>query len=142
MAFGERNAAEVEAWAREQDGRDRLARTLGIELIEAAPGTARLAMTVTEAILNAHGMCHGGAIFSLADAGFFYACNSGGVQSVAAGCDINYLRPAKLGDRLEVVVRERARSRRSGLYDAEVRNGDGQLVAVMSGRAMAVTPGS
>jgi len=142
VAFGERSATEVEAWAREQDGRDRLARTLGIELIEAAPGTARLAMTVTEAILNAHGMCHGGAIFSLADAGFFYACNSGGVQSVAAGCDINYLRPAKLGDRLEVVVRERARSRRSGLYDAEVRNGDGQLVAVMSGRAMAVTPGS
>ena len=142
MAFGERSVAEVDAWAREQDGRDRLARTLGIELIEAAPGTARLAMTVTEAILNAHGMCHGGAIFSLADAGFFYACNSGGVQSVAAGCDINYLRPAKLGDRLEVVVRERARSRRSGLYDAEVRNGDGQLVAVMSGRAMAVTPGS
>ena len=99
-------------------------------------------MTVTEAVLNAHGMCHGGAIFSLADAGFFYACNSGGVQSVAAGCDINYLRPATLGDRLEVVVRERARSRRSGLYDAEVRNGEGQLVAVMSGRAMAVTPGS
>lgn len=142
MAFGERSATEVEAWAREQDGRDRLARTLGIELIEAAPGTARLAMTVTEAILNAHGMCHGGAIFSLADAGFFYACNSGGVQSVAAGCDINYLRPAKLGDRLEVIVRERARSRRSGLYDAEVRNGDGQLVAVMSGRAMAVSPAS
>ncbi len=142
MSFGERSAAEVDAWAREQDGRDRLARTLGIELIEAAPGTARLAMTVTEAILNAHGMCHGGAIFSLADAGFFYACNSGGVQSVAAGCDINYLRPAKLGDRLEVVVRERARSRRSGLYDAEVRNGAGQLVAVMSGRAMAVASGS
>lgn len=142
MAFGERNAAEVEAWAREQDGRDRLARTLGIELIEASPGKARLAMIVTEAVLNAHGMCHGGAIFSLADAGFFYACNSGGVQSVAAGCDINYLRPAKLGDKLEVVVRERARSRRSGLYDAEVRNGEGQLVAVMSGRAMAVTPGS
>lgn len=138
MAFGERSAAEVDAWAREQDGRDRLARTLGIELIEAAPGMARLAMTVTNSILNAHGLCHGGAIFSLADAGFFYACNSGGVPSVAAGCDINYLRPAKLGDRLEVVVRERARSRRSGLYDAEVRNGDGQLIAVMSGRAMAV----
>ena len=99
---------------------------------------ARLAMTVTEAILNAHGMCHGGAIFSLADAGFFYACNSAGVQSVAAGCDINYLRPAKLGERLEVLVRERSRSRRSGLYDAEVRNSEGQLVAVMSGRAMAV----
>jgi acyl-CoA thioesterase len=138
VAFGERSAAEVEVWAREQDGRDRLARTLGIELLEARPGHARLAMTVSESILNAHGMCHGGAIFSLADAGFFYACNSGGVQSVAAGCDINYLRPAKLGERLEVVVRERSRSRRSGLYDAEVRNGEGQLVAVMSGRAMAV----
>jgi acyl-CoA thioesterase len=138
VVFGERSAADVAAWAREQDGRDRLARTLGIELLEARPGHARLAMTVGESVLNAHGMCHGGAIFSLADAGFFYACNSGGVQSVAAGCDINYLRPAKLGERLEVVVRERSRSRRSGLYDAEVRNGEGQLVAVMSGRAMAV----
>jgi acyl-CoA thioesterase len=138
MAFGERSVADVAAWAREQDGRDRLARTLGIELIEATPGMARLRMTVTEHILNAHGMCHGGAIFSLADAGFFYACNSAGVQSVAAGCDINYLRPARLGERLEVIVRERSRSKRSGLYDAEVRNTDGQLVAVMSGRAMAV----
>jgi acyl-CoA thioesterase len=138
VAFGERSAADIEAWARQQDGRDRLARTLGIELLEAKPGLVRLAMTVTENILNAHGMCHGGAIFSLADAGFYYACNASGVQSVAAGCDINYLRPAKLGERLEVVVRERSRSRRSGLYDAEVRNGEGQLVAVMSGRAMAV----
>lgn len=141
MAFGDRSAAEIAAWAHEQDGRDRLARTLGIELIEAKPGMARLAMTVSEQVLNAHGMCHGGAIFSLADVGFFYACNAAGVQSVAAGCDINYLRPAKLGERLEVLVRERLRSRRSGLYDAEVRNEQGQLVAVMSGRAMAVNGG-
>lgn len=138
MAYGDRSATETEAWAREQDGRDRLARTLGIELLEAKPGLARVAMTVTESVLNAHGMCHGGALFSLADIGFFYACNSAGVPSVAAGCDINYLRPVKLGDRVEALVRERSRSRRSGLYDAELRNAEGQLVAVMSGRAMAV----
>ena len=65
-------------------------------------------MTVTEAMLNAHGMCHGGVIFSLADCGFYYACNSGGVASVAAGCDINYVRPARLGERLEAIVRERS----------------------------------
>ena len=142
MASAVRSAAEISAWARDQEGRDRLAHTLGIELIAIEPGLARLRMTVTEQMLNAHGMCHGGAIFSLADVGFFYACNSGGVQSVAAGCDINYLRPAVLNDRLEVIVRERSRSRRSGLYDAEVRNSEGQIVAVMSGRAMAVAPGT
>ena len=142
MAGAVRSAAETSAWARAQEGRDRLAHTLGIELIAIEPGLARLRMTVTEQMLNAHGMCHGGAIFSLADVGFFYACNSGGVQSVAAGCDINYLRPAVLNDRLEVIVRERSRSRRSGLYDAEVRNSEGQIVAVMSGRAMAVAPGT
>lgn len=133
---------DLQAWARERDGRDRLARTLGVELLEISPGLVRVAMTVTETMLNAHDMCHGGAIFSLADCGFYYACNSSGVDSVAAGCDINFVRPARLGDRLEAVVRERSRSRRSGLYDAEVRNGQGQLVAVMSGRAMAVAPGS
>ena len=137
-----RDSVDLEAWARAQDGRDRLARTLGIELLEITAERVRVAMTVTEAMLNAHGMCHGGVIFSLADCGFYYACNSGGVASVAAGCDINYVRPARLGERLEAVVRERSRRRRSGLYDAEIRNADGQLVAVMSGRAMAAAAGS
>ena len=51
-------------------------RRSGIELLEAAPERARVAMTVRADMLNGHATCHGGMIFALADTAFAFACNS------------------------------------------------------------------
>jgi acyl-CoA thioesterase len=39
---------------------------------------------------------------------------------VAAQCDITFIKPGKLGDRLTATAREISRSGRSGIYDIRV----------------------
>jgi acyl-CoA thioesterase len=85
-------------------------------------------------MVNGHRICHGGLIFSLADTTFACACNSWGPVTVAAGCDIVFVAPARLGDVLVAECRVRARYGRSGLYDATVIR-DGDLIAEFRGRS-------
>ena len=113
---------------------DAASRMLGIELVEYGPGWARTRMTVTGDMVNGHGICHGGMIFSLADTAFACACNSWGPAAVAAQCDILFVRPARGGDVLVAEARMRSRFGRSGIYDIAVENGDG-LIAEFRGRS-------
>jgi acyl-CoA thioesterase len=123
--------------AHEMFERDEASRSLGIELLDAGKGQARVRMTVTSAMVNGHGTAHGGYVFLLADTAFACACNSHGPVTVAAGCDIDFLRPARLGDELEAVAAERALSGRSGIYDVTVTRG-GDVVAEFRGRSRVV----
>ena len=77
---------------------DRPRAALGMELLAVGPGTAELAMTVRPDMVNGHGICHGGFIFTLADSAFAFACNSYDQRVVAAHCAITFLPPARLGD--------------------------------------------
>ena len=74
---------------------DAASRMLGIELAGYGPGWARTRMTVRDDMVNGHGICHGGLIFSLADTAFACACNSWGPVTVAAGCDIVFVAPGQ-----------------------------------------------
>jgi acyl-CoA thioesterase len=134
MASPEETAAAV---GEAMYARDRASQALGMVLEEMRPGYARLCMTVRADMLNGHGTCHGGLVFALADSAFAFACNSHDVRTVAAGCSIEFLSPAREGDELVAVAEERFRAKRSGVYDAEVRRADGSLVATFRGRAAA-----
>src|SRR5690349_22109010 len=57
----------VRARAEAMWAEDRASIGLGMRLDDVAPGRARLSMTITEAMANGHGICHGGFIFALAD---------------------------------------------------------------------------
>jgi acyl-CoA thioesterase len=116
---------------------DAAGREAGVRLLDVGPGRARTGLTVEARHLNGHGICHGGFVFLLADAAFAYACNSYGVSAVAAGADIDFLRPVPLGAELVAEAVERARSGRSGLYDVTVRAAD-EVVAEFRGRARQV----
>lgn len=117
---------------------DHAARGLGMEIVAVAPGAATLCMKVRPDMVNGHGTCHGGFIFAVADSTFAYACNSYNHRAVAAGVDINFLAPAHLGDLLTAHGHARHQGGRSGVYDIEVTNQDGKLVAVFRGRAARV----
>ncbi|GAA1594506.1 hydroxyphenylacetyl-CoA thioesterase PaaI [Actinomadura kijaniata] len=120
--------------AHEMFDADLASRALGIELRSAEGGRAEAAMRVTEAMVNGHGIAHGGYVFLLADTAFALACNSHGPVTVAAGADITFVRPARLGDLLVAVAEERTRYGRSGIYDVTVRR-DGEVVAEFRGRS-------
>lgn len=126
-----------EAWhnAREMYENDNCAKALGIEIIEMDQGYAQMTMAVTPNMLNGHHSCHGGQLFSLADTAFAYACNSQGLAAVAAGCSIDFIRPALAGDRLIASAEVRHQGKTSGLYDVEIINQRGKTVAWFRGRA-------
>src|SRR3954469_9063809 len=120
--------------------RDRASRSLGIELVGAGDGAAVVRMRVTDAMVNGHGLTHGGCVFLLADTAFACACNSYGPVTVAAGADVTFLRPSHAGDVLEARAAERSASGRSGIYDVTVWR-DGDVVAEFRGRSRQVSPG-
>lgn len=124
--------------------RDGASAALGIEVVDVAPGTARVRMIVDDRHLNGHGIAHGGHVFLLADTAFACACNSGRPITVAATAEIDFIAPAHHGDVLEASALERARFGRSGITDVTVRRvatsdgprpGDGDLVAEFRGRS-------
>jgi acyl-CoA thioesterase len=117
---------------------DRVSRGLDAAILEAASGRAIVALTVSEAMLNGHDTCHGGVIFTLADTAFSLACNSHNQRAVAQFCSIQFLRPAKRGDRLIAESIERARAGRSGVYDTTVRTAEGAVIAEFRGHARVI----
>ncbi|MDT9696880.1 hydroxyphenylacetyl-CoA thioesterase PaaI [Streptomyces sp. P17] len=116
---------------------DEASRGLGIELVEHGEGRAVLRMTVTRAMVNGHGLAHGGYVFLLADTAFACACNSHGPVTVAAGADITFVAPAHEGDVLVARAEERTRFGRSGIYDVSVLRGD-EAIAEFRGRSRTV----
>ena len=121
--------------------RDRCARALGIEVLQADPGHARLKMIIREDMTNGFDIAHGGMIFSLADTCFAMACNHPegpqGSITVASGADINFLKTAWLGDTLTAEATRVAQSGRSGVYDVVISRGE-DTIAVFRGRSRTV----
>lgn len=128
-------AALARATGEHMYARDRATQGLGIELLEVRPGYARMQMVVRNDMLNGHAMCHGGFIFTLADSTFAFACNSYNVQTVAAGCTIEFLASAFEGERLQAEASEQSRGGKTGVYDVVVTNPEGRKIALMRGKS-------
>ena len=129
--------AVAEHCARAMWAGDRASAQLGMTIDAVAPGRAVLSMSLTEAMVNGHGIAHGGFIFTLADSAFAFACNSYGPFTVAAQCHIAYLAPAKLGERLVATAHEVHREGRSGIYDIRVTRGD-ETIAEFRGHSRTI----
>jgi acyl-CoA thioesterase len=114
---------------------DHVSRTLGIELLEARSGEARLGMVVTDDMLNGFGTCHGGILFTFADTALSCVCNSHNQRSVAHHCSIVFLRPGKLGEHLVATATERSRIGRIGIYDVSMVDEAGAVIGEYFGHA-------
>jgi acyl-CoA thioesterase len=131
QAIAERTAEIIER-------EDRASRWLGMKLLEVRPGYARLAMRVSEDMVNGQKVCHGGLIFALADSSFGFACNSHNQHALAASCSIEFLSPAQLGDELIAEANEAAHAGRTRIYDVRVTNQEGKLIALFRGKSATV----
>jgi acyl-CoA thioesterase len=128
QALAERVAAAMFA-------RDAASQAMGIRITDIGPGRAELTMAVRANMLNGHAICHGGFIFSLADSAFAFACNSYNLVTVASGCAIDFIAPAREADVLKASARERSASGRTGVYDIEVTNQRGETIAHFRGKS-------
>jgi acyl-CoA thioesterase len=114
---------------------DAASRGLGMHLEAMGPGYARISMTVRPEMLNGFKICHGGFITTLADSAFAFACNSSNELTLAAGIVVDFVAPAKEGERLMAEAKEVVLSGRTGIYDVTVTNEKRQIVAVLRGRS-------
>ena len=113
---------------------DKFAERSNIELLSVSPGQARAKMTLHPHHLNGHGTVQGGAIFTLADFTFAVACNSHGTVAVAINVSITFMKAGKTGT-LWAEARELSRNFKLGSYTVEVKDDQGELVALFQGLA-------
>jgi len=115
---------------------------LGIEIMERGEGFARLRLPYRKELTNPAGKLHGGAIASAADTAMAVAIGTfvkipGGHSTVKL--EIKYKAPVMDG---EVIVEAKVTRRRGKLFlaEAEVTNGNGQVVAFAAGTFMITHP--
>lgn len=114
---------------------DKASQALGMQMEITGVGAATASMTIRDDMVNGLDVCHGGLVFALADTAFAFACNAYNEQSFAASCQIEFLRPAMLGDVLLATASEEYRGRRSGYYGVKIHNQREELVALFRGRS-------
>ncbi|MCX7783154.1 MAG: hydroxyphenylacetyl-CoA thioesterase PaaI [Meiothermus sp.] len=105
---------------------------LGLETQQIEPGKAVVAARVKPEHLNIHGSCHGGFLYSLADAAFALASNAHGTPAVALTTQMQYFKAVKSGEYLEAHASEENLGRRTATYRIEIRS-QGRIVALFVG---------
>lgn len=111
---------------------------LGMQIVDVGPGRATMTMQVRPDMLNGHGICHGGFIFTLADSAFAFACNSYNQLTVAQQNQITFVTPGQADETLTAQAVEVSKTGRSGVYDVTVTGGDGRTIAHMRGLSRTV----
>lgn len=131
MTFTDQERADLSATAMWDN--DRASKFLGIELLSVGKGIAEMRLDVEAKHCNGHDICHGGFIFTLADSAFAFACNSYNEATVAQHNTITFVNAGRLGDELIATAREISKSGRNGIYDVDVKNQNGSLIASFRG---------
>ncbi len=119
------------------------AHRLGMEHGPNEPGRAQASLEVAPHHCNPNGVCHGGAIFTLADdsmgAAIHPLCPAGKVPA-ATQVGIHYVRSARPGDRLEVDTQVLSHGRRTALVESRVTDAKQRLVALLTASYLFVEP--
>lgn len=119
--------------------RDRTAQSLGMRIESVGPGRATVRMTVRGDMVNGHHICHGGLIFTLADTAFAYACNAYNRNTVASGCNIDFVATGREGDTLQAEAVERTLAGRTGVDHVTVRDSAGNTIALFRGKSYRIS---
>lgn len=112
--------------------KDRFANHVGIELIDVAEGSARAKLEIKDRHLNAVGIVHGAAIFSLADLAFAMASNSHGNVAVAVNVSISYMKATSSGT-LFAEAEEVSRNPKLATYTIRITNEAEDLIGLFQG---------
>lgn len=119
---------DFEKLAAYRNAHNPFARKLGIHLEEIRQGYARAVKTVEPEEANPVGVTHGGVYFTLADVVCGAASSSKGYMTVTVNALYNFLRSAKVGDRLIAEGREIKRGRTVNVYEARITDQEGALL--------------
>jgi acyl-CoA thioesterase len=119
-------------WIYDFARKDRFAQDIGLELVQASKGYAKVRLEIREKHLNGVNVLHGGVIFALADFAFAMASNSHGTVSLAINAHISYFKAVNQGV-LFAEAREVSFSPKLATYSIPVTYEDGSLIADFQG---------
>lgn len=115
---------------------DTFAALLGIGVERIGSGVVEAVVTIGPHHLNPHGTAHGAVIYAVGGVALAAAANDAEHTGIVSAVQIDYVRPAKMGDRLLARAELAERTPREDLYVIRVVTGpDRELVARLSGRA-------
>lgn len=112
---------------------DAFSRWLGIKLLAVEPGYCQLSMPLREEMTNGFKIAHGGIAYALADSALAFAANGYGQQSLSIETSIAHTAPVHPGEHLQATATEKHRTARTGLYEVNIHNNKGKLVAAFRG---------
>ncbi len=112
---------------------DAFSQWLGIEIMEISEGFCKLRMAVRKEMLNGFQIAHGGIAYSLADSALAFASNSYGRKSLSVETSISHTISVKKGDFLISETTEISLSQKIGIYLINIKNQNGQKVALFKG---------
>ncbi len=128
------NMGDVTDERRELIRADPFCELLGMEVRTVAAGRAETVLELADEHLNFHGVPHGGAVYSLADAAFAAASNAEGKDAFALETNVSYLEAVDVGTTLVATAERTHEGRRTGEYEVVVRTQEGDRVATFRGR--------
>lgn len=102
-----------------------------IKILEFSDNHAKLEMKIDKAVLNGHGIVHGGIIFAMADNAAAAATFTKGRLCVTLNSTINFIRTV-VGEKMIVEADAIFAGRTTGVYDVKVTNDQGTLCAKAS----------
>ncbi|MDD5466589.1 MAG: PaaI family thioesterase [Anaerolineales bacterium] len=112
-----------------------LIRDLGITFQYFGEGACQCSLPITPRLLTPHGSLHGGMTFTLADTGMGFAVFSvlePKERATTISISIRYLKPA-MGEGISANCRVVQRGSNIATTQAEIRDGDDNLVALADG---------
>ncbi len=111
---------------------------LGMQVVELAPGYAKVELRLGTQFANFAGLTHGGLVMSLADHAFGCALNTLDRLYVAVQFNIHFLGAAPAGETLIAEGKVVHAGRTAGLGEMSVRDSTGRLVALATGSVVAL----
>lgn len=102
-----------------------------IKILEFSDDHAKLEMKIDKAVLNGHGIVHGGIIFAMADNAAAAATFTKGRLCVTLNSTINFIHPV-VGEKMIVEADAIFAGRTTGVYDVKVTNDQCTLCAKAS----------
>jgi acyl-CoA thioesterase len=120
---------------------------LGVKPVTIEKGSAVFEVTIDESHLRTMGIAHGGLVATMLDSCLGCACWTLAPPDnhvVTVQLNINYIRPAWLGETLTARAEVRHAGQMTAVSRGEIRTGEGALVAAASGTFMylPVPPGA
>lgn len=112
---------------------DNYSKFMGIKIIEIKENYCLIEMQIKEEMWNGIGTVHGGVTFSFAETALAFSSMSNGKVSVALNCVINFTRAVKKGDVLRAESKLFYETKKTAIFDIEVRNQNQEVVAGFRG---------